>query len=126
MAPPALQKGSLQDATRQYNAIKSLIAQRQHETAVEQSWKLYDQLCEGHEAPPQNSTAHKNGAASSGGHAELGAPTGSASSKQRAMLLVGSVMSLLMSVVEAQRPTAIAAMLQALVQPLEALPAWLR
>lgn len=123
----ASQKGSLHDATTQYNAIKRLIAQKQHEMAVEQSWQLYDQLCDGHEASTQNSTARKKGAAcSQGGHSRLLPPGGDAQGKQRAMLLVGSVMSLLISAVGLQQPPTAAKTLQALIQPLGALPAWLR
>jgi hypothetical protein len=118
---------SLRDATAQYNAIKSLIAKKQHETAVQSSWQLYDQLCRGCEtSEPRNSLGDTITACTQSTHLQLGQPSGAACSKQRAMLLIGSVMSLIISAVELQHTAVLAKTLCSLVQPLGMLPAWLR
>lgn len=119
---------SLRDATAQYNAIKSLIAKKQHETAVQSSWQLYEQLCRGCETSEQHKNLDDNTACtqSTGTHLQLGQPSGDACSKQRAMLLIGSIMSLIISAVELQRTAVLAKTLCALIQPLGVLPAWLR
>jgi hypothetical protein len=118
---------SLRDATAQYNAIKSLIAKKQHENAVQRSWQLYDQLCRGCNTTEQrDSSGDNNTACTQGTHLQLGQPSGDACSKQRATLLTGSIMSLIISAVESQRTAVLAETLCALIQPLGVLPAWLR
>jgi hypothetical protein len=128
------QNSSLRDATAQYNAVKSLIAQKQLETAVQNSWKLYNQLCQSCGASAQRGSGGDEDAACAQGshphiqgpHPQLGRPSGDVCSKQRAALLVGTIMSLLISVVELQRPASAAETLHALIQPLGVLPEWLR
>ena len=118
---------SLRDATARYNAIKSLIAKKQHENAMQKSWKLYDQLCRGCKTSEQrDSLGDDNTACTGSTHLQLGQPSGDASSKQRATLLIGAIMSLIISAVESQRTAVLAETLYALVQPLGVLPAWLR
>jgi hypothetical protein len=117
---------SLRDATVHYNAIKSLIAKKQHENAVQSSWQLYEQLCRGCETSEQHNNLDDNTACAQSTHLQLGQPSGAACSKQRAMLLVGSIMSLIIGAVELQRTAVLAKTLCSLVQPLGVLPAWLR
>ena len=113
---------SLRDATAQYNAIKSLIAKKQHENAMQKSWQLYAQLCRGCNTSKQRD----NTACTQSTHLQLGQPSGDACSKQRATLLIGTIMSLIISAVESQRTAVLAETLHALIQPLGVLPAWLR
>ena len=118
---------SLRDATAQYNAIKSLIAKKQHQSAKQKSWHLYNQLCRDCEASEQRNCAGREAAAcTQTAHLQLRGPSGDKCSKQRAVLLIGSILSLLISVVESQSPVTVADTLRALIQPLGVLPAWLR
>lgn len=118
---------SLRDATAQYNAIKSLIAKKQHENAMQESWQLYDQLCRGcNTSERRDSLGDDNTACTRGAHLLLGQPSGATGSKQRATLLIGAIMSLIIAAVESQRTALLAETLCALIQPLGVLPAWLR
>lgn len=128
-APVRLAKSiaSLKDATTLYGSIRALVAKQDYAAALDAGWNLYYLLC-GSAAGKQLEAVPRSAVEAS--RPPLGKPPQSAQAQQRATLVVGAVLNLLRSAVKvpaaALPATQLAATLDALLQPLAALPAWLK
>ncbi len=122
-APVRLAKSSasLNDVTALYVSVRALVAKKDYAAALDSGWQLYDLLCG---TTPRRKAAPQSGM--NGAHPQLAEPPQDAESQRWAKVVVGAVLSLLMSAVESLPAPQLSVTLGALLQPLMALLAWLR